>query len=48
MTVVYFHNIFPVELIWLGSLGNFLGGGSAVISGIVLSMIADSTTEEER
>ncbi|KAI8961983.1 MFS general substrate transporter [Daldinia sp. FL1419] len=48
MAVVYFHNVFPVELIWLGSLGNFIGGGSAVISGIVLSMIADSTTEEER
>ncbi|KAI1477123.1 MFS general substrate transporter [Daldinia eschscholtzii] len=48
MTVVYFHNIFPVELIWLSSAGNFLGGGSAVIAGIVLSMIADSTTEEER
>ncbi|KAI1465416.1 MFS general substrate transporter [Daldinia caldariorum] len=48
MAVVYFHNTLPVELIWLSSAGNIIGGGSTVIAGIVLSMIADSTTEEER
>ncbi|KAI1807049.1 MFS general substrate transporter [Daldinia bambusicola] len=48
MVVVYFHNTLPIELIWLSSAGNFIGGGSTVIAGIVLSMIADSTTEEER
>ncbi|KAI2630311.1 MFS general substrate transporter [Hypomontagnella submonticulosa] len=48
MAVLYFHKAFPVELMWLGSGGLLLGGGNAVLLGIVLSMITDSTTEEER
>ncbi|KAI1103600.1 MFS general substrate transporter [Jackrogersella minutella] len=48
MVVLYFHTTLPVELIWLGSAGYFLGGGNAVLVGIILSMITDSTTEEER
>ncbi|KAI0882229.1 MFS general substrate transporter [Annulohypoxylon maeteangense] len=48
ITVLNFHTALPVELIWLGSLGYTVGGGSAVLVGIILSMIADSTTEEER
>ncbi|KAI2472605.1 MFS general substrate transporter [Annulohypoxylon bovei var. microspora] len=48
MTVLYFHTVFPIELIWLGSAGYAVGGGSAVLIGIILSMITDSTTEEER
>ncbi|XDG08372.1 hypothetical protein ABKA04_007987 [Annulohypoxylon sp. FPYF3050] len=48
MTVLYFHNALPVELIWLGSTGYAIGGGNAVLVGIVLSMITDSIKEEER
>ncbi|KAI1209185.1 MFS general substrate transporter [Annulohypoxylon truncatum] len=48
MMVLYFHTVFPVELIWLGSVGYAIGGGNAVLVGIILSMITDSTSEEER
>ncbi|KAI1136086.1 MFS general substrate transporter [Hypoxylon sp. FL0543] len=48
ITVLYFNNIFPVELLFLGSAGLLLGGGNALLVGIILSMITDSTTEEER
>lgn len=48
MTVVYFHTAIPIQLLWLGSAGLLIGGGVAVLLGIILSMITDSTTEEER
>ncbi|KAI0837195.1 MFS general substrate transporter [Hypoxylon sp. FL0890] len=48
IVVLHFNNIFPVELIWLGAAGLLLGGGNALLVGIILSMITDSTTEEER
>ncbi|KAI2614872.1 MFS general substrate transporter [Hypoxylon sp. NC1633] len=47
MTVLYFR-MFPIELIWIGSVGSLIGGGRAVTTGILLSMATDSTTEEER
>ncbi|KAI0149824.1 MFS general substrate transporter [Hypoxylon sp. NC0597] len=48
IAVLCFDGALPVELIWLGSAGLLFGGGNAVLVGIILSMITDSTTEEER
>ncbi|KAI1378591.1 MFS general substrate transporter [Hypoxylon crocopeplum] len=48
MVVLYFHTVFPTELIWLGSAGLLVGGGNAVLTGIILSMTSDATNEEER
>ncbi|KAI1459471.1 MFS general substrate transporter [Annulohypoxylon moriforme] len=48
MTVLFFHTTFPIEVIWLGSAGYAVGGGNAVLVGIILSMITDSTNEAER
>lgn len=48
IVVLYFHTVFPLQLVWLGSAGYLIGGGNAVLLGIILSMITDSTTEEER
>ncbi|KAI1413263.1 MFS general substrate transporter [Hypoxylon sp. FL1857] len=48
IAVLYFNNIFPVEMVWLGSAGLLIGGGNALLVGIILSMITDSTSEEER
>ncbi|KAI1392694.1 MFS general substrate transporter [Hypoxylon trugodes] len=48
VTVLYFNNVLPVELIWLGSAGYLIGGGNAILIGIILSIITDSTTEEKR
>ncbi|KAI1759273.1 MFS general substrate transporter [Hypoxylon sp. FL1150] len=48
MAVVYFHTAVPIQLVWLGSAGLLIGGGQAVLLGILLSMTTDSTTEEER
>ncbi|OTB04419.1 hypothetical protein M426DRAFT_320782 [Hypoxylon sp. CI-4A] len=48
MIVLYFHSVFQVEWIWLGSAGYLIGGGDAVLVGIILSMITDCTTEDNR
>ncbi|CAJ2500450.1 Uu.00g033030.m01.CDS01 [Anthostomella pinea] len=48
MAVVYFHNALQLEAVWLASAGSLLGGGNAVLIGVILSMISDATNEEER
>ncbi|KAI0474035.1 MFS general substrate transporter [Xylariaceae sp. FL0804] len=48
MTVAHFHNTLPIEAVWLGSAGQIIGGGNAVLAGVVLSMITDETTAENR
>ncbi|OTA92366.1 hypothetical protein M434DRAFT_325362 [Hypoxylon sp. CO27-5] len=48
IAILCFDGALPVELIWVGSAGFLIGGGNAVLVGIILSMITDSTTEEER
>ncbi|KAI1077407.1 MFS general substrate transporter [Whalleya microplaca] len=48
MMVLWLHKAMPIELIWIGACGPLLGGGTAVLLGLLLSMITDATTEEER
>ncbi|KAI1638985.1 major facilitator superfamily domain-containing protein [Biscogniauxia mediterranea] len=48
MVVVSLPSVLPIELVWLGAASPFVGGGNAVLAGVVLSMIADATREEER
>ncbi|KAI0596519.1 major facilitator superfamily domain-containing protein [Biscogniauxia sp. FL1348] len=48
MTVMYLPSVLPIELVWLGAASPFVGGGNAVLTGVVLSMVADATSEEER
>lgn len=46
--VLWFRSIFPVELIWLEAVPQLIGGGNPVAIGLLLSVIADATNEEER
>lgn len=46
--VLNFHDAFPVRLIWLSSACSAIGGGSAVLLAIILSILTDATTESER
>ncbi|KAI1502946.1 major facilitator superfamily domain-containing protein [Biscogniauxia marginata] len=48
MLVLYLPDVLPIELVWLGSASPFVGGGQAVLVGVVLSMITDETNEDER
>ncbi|KAI5922044.1 MFS general substrate transporter [Camillea tinctor] len=48
MVVVSLPSVLPLELIWLGAASPFVGGGNAVVTGVVLSMITDATSEEKR
>lgn len=48
MLVLWFRDVFPVELIWLEAAAQVIGGGNPVAMGLLLSIIADATTEEER
>lgn len=48
MTVLWFRDIFPVKLIWLEAVAQLVGGGNPVAMGMLLSIIADVTDEEER
>lgn len=48
LVVIYWRNIFPVTLIWASTAGQLVGGGNAVLAAVILSMIADATTEEDR
>lgn len=48
MLVLYFPSVFPVRLLWLQAIGQFIGGGVPTAIGLLLSMLADETTEKER
>ncbi|KAH9883212.1 MFS general substrate transporter [Xylariomycetidae sp. FL2044] len=48
MLVIYRRDVLPLELLWLGPAGLLVGGGNAIVVGIVLSMMTDATREEER
>ncbi|KAI1177378.1 major facilitator superfamily domain-containing protein [Nemania sp. FL0916] len=48
IAVVYWSNVFPITAIWASSASQLVGGGNGVLIAVVLSMIADATTEEER
>lgn len=48
LAVVYWNNIFPITAIWFSAAGQLLGGGNGVLIAVVLSMIADTTNEEDR
>lgn len=47
IAVVWFHNM-PIKLIWLGGVLNIVGGGNAIIIGMIFSIATDATTDEER
>ena len=46
--VIWFSEVFPVRLVWLESVGQLIGGGNPVLIALLLSMLADASTEEER
>lgn len=48
LAVVYWNNIFPITAIWASAAGQLIGGGNGVLIAVVLSMIADTTNEEDR
>ncbi|KAI3340610.1 major facilitator superfamily domain-containing protein [Ustulina deusta] len=48
LAVVYWSDVFPITAIWASSAGQLIGGGNGVLIAVVLSMIADATTEEDR
>ncbi|KAI1129245.1 major facilitator superfamily domain-containing protein [Nemania abortiva] len=48
LAVVYWSDIFPITAIWASAAGQFIGGGNGVLIAVVLSMIADATSEEDR
>jgi hypothetical protein len=48
MTVLWFHDIFPPKLIALSSLFISVGGGNAVMVGMLLSMVSDVVPEDKR
>jgi hypothetical protein len=48
MVVLWFYQFFPTILVALSSLSVLVGGGNAVLVGILLSMISDVIPEEKR
>lgn len=48
MLVLALPGIFPVSLVWLGSLTQMIGGGNPVLAASILSMLTDATGEGER
>lgn len=48
MLVLWFRDLFPVQLVWLDAVGPLIGGGNPVLVALLLSMLADATSEEER
>ncbi|KAI0539742.1 major facilitator superfamily domain-containing protein [Xylaria digitata] len=48
LAVVYWSDVFPITAIWASSAGQLVGGGNGVLIAVVLSMIADTTNEEDR
>ena len=45
VVVVSFPRTFPIELFVLSSLFSFVGGGATVITALVHSMVADTTSD---
>lgn len=45
---VYFYTIFPPEAIWFNVLFRLIGGGSTVITSMILGMVADAVSPENR
>lgn len=48
MTVLWFDTVFNPTMIALSCLFRFVGGGNAVLIGILLSMISDVVPEDQR
>lgn len=48
MIVLYLWQIFPLELVWLGSLTMFIGGGSSVANAMIFTVISDVIPESGR
>ncbi|KAI0109038.1 major facilitator superfamily domain-containing protein [Nemania sp. FL0031] len=48
LAVIYWSDVFPITAIWASAAGQFIGGGNGVLIAVVLSMIADTTSEEDR
>ncbi|RYP16574.1 hypothetical protein DL765_005035 [Monosporascus sp. GIB2] len=48
MVVLRFHDVFSVRLIWLSSASAVIGGGNAVLTAIVMSIVVDATSERDR
>lgn len=46
--VLFFRTVFPIRMLWLESLGQFIGGGAPTLMAMLMSMLADATTEQER
>ena len=48
LTVLYFHDVFPIRLVWLSAASVTVGGGNAVLAAIVLSIVTDATADKDR
>ena len=48
LTVLYFHNVFPIRLVWLSAASVVVGGGIAVLAAIILSIVTDATSDKDR
>lgn len=46
--ILWFSNIFPLRFIWLASFAFVIGGGPAVISAVIFTVVADVATEKQR
>ncbi|KAF3764361.1 hypothetical protein M406DRAFT_107313 [Cryphonectria parasitica EP155] len=48
LIVLAFGGAIPIRLVWLECLGAFIGGGNPVAVAMLLAMLADASSEEER
>ncbi|VUC27397.1 unnamed protein product [Clonostachys rosea] len=48
ISVLWFHTHLPIKLIWLGGVFNIIGGGNAIVVGMLFSIATDATTDENR
>ncbi|KAH8657909.1 major facilitator superfamily domain-containing protein [Xylariales sp. PMI_506] len=48
MTILWFWEVFPLQLVWISGLFQLLGGGQAIVAGGVLSILTDLVAEEQR
>lgn len=46
--VCWWPSVFPLRLVWLSSVGRFIGGGDAVASSMIYLMMADVFPQEKR
>lgn len=46
--VLWFSNIVPLRFIWLASFAFVVGGGPAVMSAVIFTVVADVATEKQR